>query len=268
METFRADFSVADDMLQEAVHSRLAGRGQIIIEKSGRIGPIVEIALAARRLSDQYRSVRIKGAFAEKLHRSMITGVPFGNGYADIAGAFPLPLENPVTRCEVWNQWTLHVNNIARTKGFDAHLISLLIGALLEIQDNVYEHSCAPETGLVAYAVTENSLEFVVADGGVGVLNTLRQNPDYARISDSGSALQEVIKGGVSRFPSESGRGQGYNQLFRAMVGQNAEIRFRSGDHVLTLKPSDEALRGTTTVAQTAELDGLTVSVICRAIKA
>src|SRR3546814_16884550 len=65
-----------------------------------------------------------------------------------------------------------------------------LIGAMGEMQDNVYEHSGAAHTGLVAYAVTDCSFEFVVADRGMGVLETLRQNPDYEHLPDAGAALR------------------------------------------------------------------------------
>jgi hypothetical protein len=150
-------------------------------------------------------------------------------------------------------------------KGLNAHVIASLMGAMGEIQDNVYEHSGAPQTGLVAYAVTSNSFEFVVADRGMGVLQTIHQNPRYANIPDSGAAPEEVIKDGVSRFPSETGRGQGFNQLFRALVGQNAELRFRSGNHALTMRPTSDALHGEAVLAQVAALHGFTVSVFYRA---
>jgi hypothetical protein len=50
--------------------------------------------------------------------------------------------------------------------------------------------------------------EFVVADRGIGVLSSLKQNPEYADLSDAGAALQLAITDGVSRFPSETGHGQ------------------------------------------------------------
>lgn len=165
----------------------------------------------------------------------------------------------------MWDQWTLHAENVAKAKGLNGELVSALVGAMVEIQDNVYEHSGAPQTGVVVYAVTPSSFEFVVADRGVGVLQSLKQNPRYADTAHAGTALQEVIKDGVSRFPAESGRGQGFNQLFRALVGHNAELRFRSGDHALTMRPTSDALQGETVLAQVAPLNGLTISVFYRA---
>lgn len=71
-------------------------------------------------------------------------------------GGVPLPSDNPVlTRDPHWEQWLLHAENIAKAKGVPAPLVASLIGAIGEMQDNVYEHSGAARTGLVAYAVTE-----------------------------------------------------------------------------------------------------------------
>lgn len=262
MVTARADFAVADDILQEATKELLIGHGPIIVERSGRIGPLVEMALAKIYHPRQYQSVVINSGFSKDLGAALHSGKSFGGAFKDQAGAFPLGLDNPVLQSESgWDQWTVHAENIAKSQGINPKLVSGLLGALGELQDNIYEHSEAPQTGVVAYAVTSSSFEFVVADRGVGVLQTLRQNPLYAGIQDAGAALQQVIKKDVSRFPSEMGRGQGFNQLFRALVGQNAELRFRSGDHALTLRPTDDALHGAAVLAQVAPLIGLSISV-------
>ncbi len=261
MEKLRAEFAVTDDILREALQERLANLGTIVIEKSGRIGPIVELTLASLEFENQYKSVRIDSVFSTNLLRALQTGLPFGGNYQDVMGVFPLGEENPITANTSWNQWALHAQNIAKSKGLNIQLVKSLIGALIELQDNVYEHSGAPQTGLVAYAVTKNSFEFVVADRGLGVLRTLRRNPRYIDTPDSGAALQEVIKEGVSRFPSETGRGQGFNQLFRALVGCNAELRFRSGDHALTMQPTPDALHGKTILAQVPAFSGFVISI-------
>lgn len=133
------------------------------------------------------------------------------------------------------------------------------------MQDNSYQHSGAAETGLVAYAVTDRSFEFVVADRGMGVLETLRQNPDYAHLPDAGAALTEAIRPGVSRFPAACGRGLGFIQLCKSMVTDRVELRFRSGDHVLTLRPTDDPLDGHQRLSHTSALAGLTISAIWRA---
>ncbi|WP_031297579.1 hypothetical protein [Sphingobium lactosutens] len=265
MASIQADFTVADDILQEAASQRLTGHGPIAINRSGRIGPLIELAMAATQFSEQYHLVTINSRFSADLTEAMRSRQPFGSRLNDHAGVFPLGRDNPIIAAATrWDQWTLHAENVAKGKGLNPHLIAALMGAMVELQDNIYEHSGAPETGMVAYAVTRRSFEFVVADRGVGVLRTLHQNPRYADIADAGVALQEMIKDGVSRFPSEMGRGQGFSQLFRALVGHNAELRFRSGDHALTMRPTTDPLHGETAVAHVAPLDGLAISVFYR----
>ena len=210
METIRADFAVTDDILLEASKGRLADHGTISLEGSGRIGPVVELIWASIKSARQYRAVTVQSPFYEHLAQALRTGHSFGNGYHDLAGAFPLGVNNPVLDADTsWDQWTTHLENIAKRKGLNPQLVASLIGALIELQDNIYEHSGEPESGLVAFAITARSFEFVVADAGAGVLQTLRQNVEYAKIPNSGAALEEIIKDGVSRFPSESGRGLG-----------------------------------------------------------
>jgi len=265
MSAIYADFSVANDLLQEANRGRLANHHPVALEKSGRIGPLVEIALAALQHPAQYRSVVVNSQFATGLTEALQKRLPFGSGYQDRAGVFPLGLINPVTADDTldWDLWTKHAENIATAQGLNRHLIAALLGALVELQDNVYEHSNAPDTGLVAYAVTPTSFEFVVADQGIGVLSSLKQNPKFAEVSDAGLALELAITDGVSRFPAESGRGQGFHQLFRALVGHNAELRFRSDDHALTLHPGSDITSGATILAQVASLSGFSISVFC-----
>lgn len=264
MASIRADFAAADDLLREATQGRLAGHGSVVIEKSSRIGPSVEIALASLSYADQYSAVSINSPFARSLVQALETRASFGSDYNARAGAFPLSATNPVIAAGTeWDQWTTHAENAAKAQGLSANLVAGLLGALVEIQDNVYEHSNAPETGVVAYATTSNSFEFVVADRGIGVLSSLRQNPNYASVSDAGAALRLAITDGVSRFPLETGRGQGFNQLFRTLVGHNAELRFRSGDHTLTLRPGRNSAEGASVLAQVAPLAGLSITVLC-----
>ena len=266
MQALQANFSVVDDLLAEAEHGRLRDHGEFLIENSGRIGPLVELLSATTRYPDEYQTVSYAGSFANRLREAWDSGKWFGGNFGDVAGGFPLPSDNPVlTGDQHWEQWLLHAENIAKAKGAPAPLVASLIGAMGEMQDNVYEHSGAAQTGLVAYAVTERSFEFVVADRGTGVLETLHQNPKYAHLPDAGAALTQAIRPGVSRYPAASGRGQGFVQLCRSMVTHRVELRFRSGDHALTLCPTDDPLDGHQRLTHTSTLAGLTISAIWRA---
>lgn len=169
MRQLQADFSVTDDLLQEAVNSRPAGHGPIAVGRSGRIGPIVELVMGSLQHAEEYSSVLVDRSFAADLSTALVLRRPFGGAYRDIAGVFPLGAHNPVVEQQSeWEQWTAHAENAARRQGLNPHLVAALVGALIEMQDNVYEHSGAPSTGLVAYAVTPSFFEFVVADRGLG----------------------------------------------------------------------------------------------------
>ena len=138
-----------------------------------------------------------------------------------------------------------------------------MIGALGELLDNVFEHSNRPESGVVAYGASEGAFEFVVADAGRGVLASLRENPEFGGLSDSGMALRVAASDGASRHARSSGHGYGIGQLFRALAHDAAELRFRSGDHALRLWGDAPSLIGQVALAQKAWLDGLAVSVRC-----
>lgn len=266
MQVLQAHFSVVDDLLAEAERGRLRSRGGFLVENSGRIGPLVELLSAKLSHPNEFQAVSLAGSFANRLEESWACGKSFGGNFGDVAGGFPLPSDNPVlTRDPHWEQWLVHAENVAKAKGVPAPLVASLIGAVGEMQDNVYEHSGAARTGLIAYAVTDRTFEFVVADRGMGVLKTLHQNPQYAHLSDAGVALTQAIRPGVSRFPAVSGRGQGFVQLCRSMVTHRVELRFRSGDHALTLCPTDNPLDGHQRLTHTSALAGLSISAIWRA---
>ena len=137
-----------------------------------------------------------------------------------------------------------------------------MVGAIGELIDNVDEHSEHPESGFVAYHAAANAFEVVVADGGVGVLNSLRRNPAYASVNNSGDALLEATRDGVSGSTLLK-RGYGLSTLFRSLAGQNGDIRFRSGDHALHIRGTVLSLAGKLEVVQRAPLPGLTISIRC-----
>ena len=137
------------------------------------------------------------------------------------------------------------------------------MGALGELQDNIFEHSGRPATGLVAYGAGNGAFEFVVADAGRGVLASLRENPEFARLADSGVALRVAASDGASRYARSTGHGYGISQLFRALAHHSARLRFRSGDHALRVWGDAPSLAGHVELAQKAWLDGLTITIHC-----
>ena len=262
-----ATFDVADDLLWQAEAGRLAGRGAITLKRSGHIGPLVELALAARAAPTTYSSVTVAPPFFHRVLQGLAARRISGGGARDIAGVFPLARLDPAGDDSHWHQWVSHAENAAVASGLARGLVSGLMGALGELQENVYQHSGRPESGLVAYATLNGMFEFVVADAGVGVLASLRQNPEFAHLDDSGQALRVAVSDGASRHGRASGRGYGIGQLFRALAHDSAELRFRSGDHALRLWGDAPSLSGQYEVAQKARLEGLIVTVRCAPLR-
>lgn len=261
-----ADFEAADDLLWQAVAGRLPKLGPVTLGRSGRIGPLVELAIAIVTLPEAYRAIVVEPPLFHQITRAIAEGAIGGAGARERAGVFPLSrldadIDGPGR--EVWDQWAKHAENAAVTAGLPRGLAAGLMGALGELQDNVFEHSGRPESGIVAYAASDGAFEFVVADAGRGVLASLRENPEFAGLTDSGTALRVAVSDGASRHARSTGHGYGIGQLFRALAHDAAELRFRSGDHVLRLWGDAPSLTGQVELAQKAWLDGLTISVRC-----
>lgn len=177
-----ANFETADDLLWQAVAGRLPKLGAITLVRSGRIGPLVELALATTALPDAYRGVMVEAPVFHHLERALRDGLISGTGARDRAGVFPLSRVNPgggEAERLAWEQWAKRAENAAVAAGLTKGLVSGLMGALGELQDNVFEHSGRPESCVVAYAANNGAFEFVVADAGRGVLASLRENPEF-----------------------------------------------------------------------------------------
>ena len=146
--------------------------------------------------------------------------------------------------------------------GFPRKLAAQLVGAFEEIQDNVYDHSGASASGLAAYRATARRFEFAVSDGGRGVLASLRSCPDYAHLTDHGTALDLMLKDGVTRYGKGTSHGTGFRPLFNGLANLNGELRFRSGDQALTIDGVNSGSIPATT-SEKVPLVGFVSSVIC-----
>lgn len=261
-----ASFEAADDLLWQAVAGRLPKLGPIRLTRSGRIGPLVELAMATATHPDAYCGVVVEPPVFHHVVSALRHGSISGAGAHDRAGVFPLSkVHAGGAEAErlAWDQWAKHAENAAIAAGLAKGLVGGLMGALGELQDNVFEHSGRPESGVVAYATGDGAFEFVVADAGRGVLASLRENPEFAGLDESGAALRIAVSDGASRHARSTGRGYGIGQLFRALAHDAAELRFRSGDHALRLWGDAPSLTGQVELAQKAWLDGLSITVRC-----
>ena len=259
-----AGFDVIDDLLWQATKGHLSGRGSIRLSRSGRIGPLVEMMYARRSMPSAYQFVVPEVPFAALIHDALESERISGARSVDRAGVFPLSRHVPDSSTqEQWDQWALHAENAAATHGLGRALVAGLIGALGELQDNVYEHSEKPDSGLVAYATASGVFEFVVADAGIGVLASLSKYLGFSGLRDSGEGLRAAASDGASRYGRRTGHGFGIGALFKALAHDAGELRFRSGDHAMTIRGDRPSLTGHVEVAQKAWLDGLIISVRC-----
>jgi anti-sigma regulatory factor (Ser/Thr protein kinase) len=151
----------------------------------------------------------------------------------------------------------------AQASGFPIPIAQGLAAAIREMESNIREHSGRAETGILAFQALPSAFEFVVADCGIGVLATLRESSEFKSLSDHGRALHAALQDDVSRYGRGSGRGNGFRDLFLGLAGLNADLRFRSGDHALTISgPRPDLKRAR--LDQKVPFQGLLASVRCQ----
>lgn len=137
-----------------------------------------------------------------------------------------------------------------------------LVAAMQELENNIHEHAEAPETGLLAYRAESGAFEFVATDLGIGVLQSLRSCKAYAELRDEGKALNLALSKGVSRHGPDCNRGHGFRPIFIGLMNLNGELRFRSGDHAVTMDGTNPNL-ATSQTAQKVPIKGFFASVRC-----
>lgn len=147
--------------------------------------------------------------------------------------------------------------------GFPVAAAQSLTAAIREMESNVYEHSGRAQTGIIAFQASVNGFEFIVADAGFGILKTLKEAPEFTGLNDHGRALHAALQEGVSRYGRETGHGMGFRDLFRGLSSLNADLRFRSGDHALTISGPRPELKAAQ-LAQKPPFQGFLASVHCR----
>lgn len=259
------DFAGTDELLAVGQVGGLEGLGPIKVSRSGRIGPIVELTRARRARPAAYTHVTFQAPFATTLDRALSDGVASGLQRGARVGVFPLALLSADGEpTDEWTLWFSRADQAAQIAGFSNMTAAMIMGAFGELQDNVFRHSQAHDGALIAFAITDSGFELVVSDRGVGVLGSLRTHPDYTDLPDAGAALRLALTNGESRFGRDSGSGLGIGQIFRALAGQDGDLRFRSDDHVLEIRGHSPSLTGELDLRHKADLAGLTVSVLCR----
>jgi hypothetical protein len=160
-----------------------------------------------------------------------------------------------------WAAYQLAMHKALLAAGFPSLFARGLVGAMDELQNNVRDHSDAVDTGLIAYRVTAERVEWVVSDRGIGVLTSLKSGA-FPSLTDAGEALKVALTDGRSRFGTLSGRGYGFRELFKAMSARNGSLRFRSDDQALTIAGVSPSL-SRAQLQQRAHVPGFCVTVNC-----
>lgn len=168
----------------------------------------------------------------------------------------------PPAETTTWTAFGVAAQKAAVAAGFANKVAGQLVGAILEMQSNIYEHSEASQTGMLIFRSAPGVFEFVAADRGIGVLESLRSGAAHASLADNGTALQMTLTEGCSRFGDGIGRGMGFRPLFIGLANLRGSVRFRSGDHALTID-GDHPTLVMARLAQKPSLRGFLASIRC-----
>lgn len=158
----------------------------------------------------------------------------------------------------LYTSFMLAIQKAVEITGFTASTGRKLAGAVQELESNIHEHSQRPSSGFLAFNATNDMFEVVIADRGIGVLESFRGTAAFENIETPGDALKLATTKGVSRLADEA-RGFGFNQLFVALAGMSGYVRFHSDDFCLSLNGTPD-LESHYEVKEKAELKGFFTS--------
>lgn len=262
------DFAVLDGLAFAAERGRLSGRTPPRM-LARDLGPVIELAQLAvgGLLPAPERAAWLNLDGVGSLYRALLGGksqwvCPDGRR----VGFLRTDRAPPASEA-VWTGFRLAAQQGAVAAGFPKRIGAQFAAALGELHSNLYEHSDAPETGLIAFRAGLNRFEFVVADRGIGVCESLQSCGAYAALDDHGEALQLTLTDGVSRHGPGADRGHGFRPLFVGLANLNGGLRFRSGDHALVMNGRNPSLVSAQ-LAQKPLIPGFFISVVCETVAA
>lgn len=257
------DFAAVDGLAFAAERGRLNGQ-EIPILSARDIGPVFEFAhLASSGLLPPILDtpfITLNGL--DQMVHAM--NGPVGQWFSPSRRTGIFRTSPSPTNESIWTGFGLAAQQAAMAAGFPRAIAAQLAAALGELHSNIHEHAEAPDTGIIAFQASADRFEFVAADRGIGILNSLHNATAYAALSDHGEALRLALTDGISRFGPDAGRGHGFRPLFIGLANLNGMLRFRSGDHALLIDGRHPSLMRART-AQKPAIHGFFVSVSCTA---
>jgi hypothetical protein len=231
-----------------------------------RIGPLVEYTLFDHASAQSYlsHSKTLQAHILSSVLQAIPSALP---SRATSLDARPIeflktPHSNAMFDEPWWIAFCKRLEAASHSAGLSRRFAGQLTGTFGEMVSNLVEHSENPETGLVGYQWRPGEFEYVVADNGIGLLNSLKKHPDHAALVDTGQALDTALKDGESRYGRQAGRGAGFNILLLNIASHNSYRRFRSGDHCHMIDGTRLSPRLTKQLG--SDFQGFLVSVVCR----
>ena len=161
-----------------------------------------------------------------------------------------------------WTAYLKRLEDAAKKAGLQEQFAKALVGTFGEMIGNLLDHSENPTSGIVGYRWDDSEFEYIVADLGIGVLNSLRSNEEYNYLKDSGQALETALKTGESKHGKTQGNGFGFRSLIQNIASRNSYLRFRSGDHYHMIDGTKDKMRSSTKAC--SNFDGFLISVVCK----
>jgi hypothetical protein len=131
-----------------------------------------------------------------------------------------------------------------------ASIVHAMLGELL---DNAADHARSPIGAFGAAQVHSGAtsghpgIEIAVADWGVGILQSLRLNPEYDHLQTCAQAIQVALHRGVSET-NEPARGEGLRHVTHRLRAHGGKLVLRSGDGLGVITPHKRRFMTTATV--------------------
>lgn len=256
-------FQLLDDVLLLPTGER---EQKIGYASPNRIGPLVEYVLFDPASSRSYLR-RLKTIETQALSRALerTTSSPWSHSTfldAHSIEFWTAPQSEAAFDDPRWVAFFKRLESAIKKAGLPERFAGQLAGTFGEMVSNLVEHSERPKTGIVGYKWKPGEFEYVVADSGIGLLNSLKKHPDYAYLADAGQAIETALTDGESRHGRQAKRGTGFNTLILNIASHSSYLRFRSGDHCHTTDGTRQSLRLTTQLG--SDFQGLLISVVCR----
>jgi hypothetical protein len=257
--------------LLEDVMNLPPSRYEEIIKRAtvARIGPLVEYAYHHYEGASDHLRTLAENQAVNSL-RNILRGTSHSRAADDTSikarpiEFFRSPQSNEDVEDPNWIAFCLRLMDAGVKAGLAKQFSQALAGTFEEMTGNLLEHSEEPLSGVVGYRSSAGEFEYVVADAGIGVLQSLRQHSDYSWLSDSGEALETAVSAGESRHGRKQLRGFGFNQLIFNIAQRNSYLRFRSGDHSYSIDGTRPTpLRKT---QHCAHFQGFLISVVSRPV--